>query len=34
LNKVAQLDASARAEIFAETANRLGLPEALVEKDF
>jgi len=34
LNKVAQLDASARAEIFAETANRRGLPEALVEKDF
>jgi hypothetical protein len=34
LNKVAQLDASARAEIFAETAERRGLPQALVEKDF
>lgn len=34
MNKVAQLDASARAEVFAETANRRGLPEALVEKDF
>jgi hypothetical protein len=34
LNKVAQLNATARAELFAETANRLGLPESLVEKDF
>ncbi len=34
MNKVAQLKPSARAEIFAETANRRGLPEALVEKDF
>jgi len=34
LNKIAQLAPSARAEIFGETANRLGLPEALVEKDF
>jgi Uncharacterized conserved protein len=34
LNKVAQLNATARAEVFAETANRLGLPESLVEKDF
>jgi predicted nucleotidyltransferase component of viral defense system len=34
LNKVAQLNAPARAELFAETANRLGLPESLVEKDF
>ena len=34
LNKVAQLNAIARAELFAETANRLGLPESLVEKDF
>jgi hypothetical protein len=34
LNKIAQLAAVTRAEIFAETANRRGLPEALVEKDF
>lgn len=34
MNKVAQLNATARAELFAETANRLGLPESLVEKDF
>lgn len=34
MNKIAQLAAAARAEIFAETANRQGLPEALVEKDF
>jgi hypothetical protein len=34
LNKVAQLNATARAELFAETANRKGLPESLVEKDF
>ena len=34
MNKVAQFDAAARAEIFAETANRRRLPEALVEKDF
>jgi hypothetical protein len=34
LNKIAQLAAGARAEIFGETANRRGLPEALVEKDF
>jgi len=34
LNKIAQLPAPARADIFAETANRLGLPEPLVEKDF
>ena len=34
MNKIAQLAPSARAEIFGETANRLGLPEALVEKDF
>jgi hypothetical protein len=26
--------ASARAEIFAETAARKGLPEAIIEKDF
>lgn len=34
MNKVAKLNATARAELFAETANRLGLPESLVEKDF
>jgi len=34
VNRIAQLDAAARAEIFAETANRVALPEALVEKDF
>jgi len=34
LNKTAQLAAAARAQLFAETANRRGLPEALIEKDF
>jgi hypothetical protein len=34
LNKVAQWNVTARADLFAETANRLGLPESLVEKDF
>jgi hypothetical protein len=34
LNRIAQLDAAARAEVFAETASRVALPEALVEKDF
>ena len=34
MNKIAQLRAPARADIFAETANRLALPEPLVEKDF
>jgi hypothetical protein len=34
LNRIAQLPASSRAEIFAETANRRALPEALIEKDF
>jgi hypothetical protein len=34
LNRIAQLAASARAEIFIETANRRALPEALIEKDF
>ncbi len=34
MNRIAQLDAAARAEIFAETANRVALTEALVEKDF
>ena len=34
MNKTAQLAAAARAAIFTETANRRGLPEALIEKDF
>lgn len=34
MNRIAQLPASSRAEIFAETANRRALPEALIEKDF
>jgi hypothetical protein len=34
LNRIAQLAASSRAEIFVETANRRALAEALVEKDF
>jgi Nucleotidyl transferase AbiEii toxin, Type IV TA system len=34
VNRIAQLDAAARADIFAETADRVALPEALVEKDF
>lgn len=34
MNKVAKLDAAARAELFGETANRRGLPDSLVEKDF
>jgi Nucleotidyl transferase AbiEii toxin, Type IV TA system len=34
LNEIAQKAAEARAEIFAETADRKGLAEAIVEKDF
>ena len=34
MNQVAQLPARERAELFAETANRLDLPESLMEKDF
>lgn len=34
MNKVALLDPTTRAELFAETANRRGLHESLVEKDF
>ncbi len=34
MNRVAQMPAPERAEIFAETADRKGLPEAIVEKDF
>jgi Nucleotidyl transferase AbiEii toxin, Type IV TA system len=34
LNEIAQMAAEARAEIFAETADREGLAEAIIEKDF
>jgi hypothetical protein len=34
LNEIAQMAAHARAEIFAETADRKGLAEAIIEKDF
>jgi hypothetical protein len=34
LNSIAQMAAEARAEIFAETADRKGLAEAIIEKDF
>jgi len=34
VNKVAKMDARARADLFAETAARRALPEAIVEKDF
>jgi Nucleotidyl transferase AbiEii toxin, Type IV TA system len=34
LNEIAQMPAVARAEIFAETADRKGLAEAIIEKDF
>lgn len=34
MNRIAQLAALSRAEIFVETANRRALPEALIEKDF
>jgi hypothetical protein len=34
LNEIAQMAADARAEIFAETADRKGLAEAIIEKDF
>jgi hypothetical protein len=34
LNLVAQMPAAERADAFAETADRRGLPEAIVEKDF
>ncbi len=34
MNKIAQMAADARAEIFAETADRKGLAEAIIEKDF
>lgn len=34
MNSVARMAAKARAELFTETADRKGLPEAIIEKDF
>jgi len=34
VNKIAQMSARERADVFAETANRKGLGEAIIEKDF
>jgi Nucleotidyl transferase AbiEii toxin, Type IV TA system len=34
LNSIARMPANARAELFAETADRKGLADAIVEKDF
>jgi hypothetical protein len=34
LNRIARMPAGARTDMFAETADRKGLPEAIVEKDF
>ncbi len=34
MNKIARMEPAQRAELFAETANRLDMPEALIEKDF
>jgi hypothetical protein len=34
LNHIAQMPADARSDVFAETADRTGLPEAIIEKDF
>jgi hypothetical protein len=34
LNEIARMAAGARAEIFAETADRKGVAEAIIEKDF
>jgi hypothetical protein len=34
LNGIARMSAAERAEVFAETAARKGLPEAIIEKDF
>jgi hypothetical protein len=34
LNGIARMPAAERAEVFAETAARKGLPEAIIEKDF
>lgn len=34
MNRIARMPAAERAEVFAETADRKGLPEAIIEKDF
>ena len=34
MNEIARMAADKRAEVFAETADRKGLPEAIIEKDF
>jgi hypothetical protein len=34
LNEIARMSANARAEVFTETADRKGLSEAIIEKDF
>ena len=34
MNGIARMSADERAEVFAETADRKGLPEAIIEKDF
>ena len=34
MNRIAQMPEPERAELFAETAERKGLPEAIIEKDF
>jgi hypothetical protein len=34
LNSIARMPANERAELFAETADRKGLADAIVEKDF
>ena len=34
MNEIARMPARERAEVFAETADRKGLPEAIIEKDF
>jgi hypothetical protein len=34
LNSIARMPANERTELFAETADRKGLPEAIIEKDF
>jgi hypothetical protein len=34
MNRIAQMAAQARGEIFAETAARMGIADAIVEKDF
>ena len=33
MNSIARMPANARAELFAETADRKDLPDAIVEKD-